>query len=42
MNGVGGIRLSVTPQMLSEHNREDDCWTAIRGRGIVAIVSAEL
>lgn len=32
MTGVGGVRISVTPQMLSEHNREDDCWTAIRGR----------
>ena len=32
MTGVGGVRISVTPQMLSEHNTEDDCWTAIRGR----------
>lgn len=31
MTGVGGIRISVTPQMLSEHNTEEDCWTAIRG-----------
>jgi len=32
MTGVGGIRIGVTPKMLSEHNREDDCWTAIRGK----------
>ena len=32
MTGVGGIRISVTPHILSEHNTEEDCWTAIRGR----------
>ena len=40
MTGVGGIRINVTPQMLSEHNREEDCWTAIRGRRFVEIFSA--
>ena len=38
MTGVGGIRISVTPQMLSEHNTEEDCWTAIRGRIAAAIL----
>ena len=34
MTGVSNIRISVTPRMLSEHNRStaEDFWTAIQGR----------
>ena len=32
LTGVGGVRITVTPEQLSVHNTEEDCWTAVRGR----------
>jgi len=32
LTGVGGVRITVTPEQLSVHNKEEDCWTAVRGR----------
>ena len=31
LTGVGGVRITVTPEQLSVHNTEEDCWTAVRG-----------
>lgn len=30
--GTGGKLLDVTPEMLSQHNKPDDCWICIKGR----------
>ena len=36
LTGVGGVRITVTPEQLSVHNTEKDCWTAVRGTEILS------
>ena len=40
LTGVGGVRITVTPEQLSQHNKEEDCWTAVRGTTCTLLILA--
>ena len=42
LTGVGGVRITVTPEQLAQHNKEEDCWTAVRGRDLHSPVPCKL